>query len=479
MQASGFRRYTCACVAVLLSSALLLAQGPASRRSAPAQGAEPLPVRRVALYKTGIGYFEHVGLVRDAQDITIRFTSAQLNDVLKSLTAIDLGKGQVTNISYNSAAPIEQRLGALRLPLSQQTTMPQLLESLRGARVEVTRGGAGVSGRLLSVERRNEKRGDEIVEVPLFSVVTDAGDLRVFELSPEVQVRLVERDLRQEVGRYLDVLGSTREQDVRNMVISTIGSGERRLFVSYISEVPIWKSTYRLVFPETGNPLLQGWAIVDNTIGEDWQGVELSLVAGAPQSFIQQLSQPYFSERPVVPLPTNVLLQPQAHGATLRVGRGTLTGMVRDPSGAGLPGAVVELHPVAGEVSRTVTNANGHYQVTAPAGESRLRVTLAGFRPAVSRVVIPPGETYTENVTLQIGVLTETVDVPADRLAPRAGGIAGGRPAPPPPPASPAPIPSEEAYSQLRDVPAAALSGDLGELFEYRIKETVTLQKNQ
>ena len=112
--------------------------------------------------------------------------------------------------------------------------------------------------------------------------------MRTFELSPAVRVRLAERDLRQELGRYLDVLRSTREQDVRNMVISTTGNGERRLFVSYISEVPIWKSSYRLVIPKSGRPLLQGWAIVDNTIGEDWRNVELSLVAGAPQSFVQQ-----------------------------------------------------------------------------------------------------------------------------------------------------------------------------------------------
>ena len=321
--------------ALALASALLSAQSPevSAPRAAAPQAAEPLPVRRVVLYKTGVGYFEHLGTVRNAQDITVRFTSAQLNDVLKSLTAIDLGKGQVTGISYNSAAPLEERLGALRLPLDQQTTMSQVLVSLRGARVEVGSGGQIVSGRLLSVETRSELRAGQPVQIPFFSLVTDTGDLRTFELSPAVRVRLAERDLRLELGRYLDVLGSTRERDVRNMVISTTGTGERRLFVSYISEVPIWKSTYRLVFPEKGKPLLQGWAIVDNTIGEDWRNVELSLVAGAPQSFIQQLSQPYYGQRPVVPLPSNILLEPQAHGATLRVGRGMVSGTVRDAGG--------------------------------------------------------------------------------------------------------------------------------------------------
>ena len=88
------------------------AAAAAQRATLPATGA--LPVRRVVLYKTGVGYFEHLGNVRNRQDVAIRFTSAQLNDVLKSLTTIDLGNGQVTGISYNSIAPMEQRLGALR-----------------------------------------------------------------------------------------------------------------------------------------------------------------------------------------------------------------------------------------------------------------------------------------------------------------------------------------------------------------------------
>jgi hypothetical protein len=462
---------------------VLVALAPASFLSATqdrAPAAEQLPVRRVVLYKTGVGYFEHVGTVRDAQDITIRFTSAQLNDVLKSLTAIDLGKGQVTGISYNSVAPLEQRLGALRLPLDQQTTMMQLLSSLRGARIEVTSGGGVFSGRLLSVERRIEQRGEQTVDIPSLSLVTETGDLRIFDLSPGLRVRLAERDLRQELGRYLDVLGSTREQDVRNMVISTSGSGERRLFVSYISEVPIWKSSYRLVFPETGRPLLQGWAIVDNTIGEDWRGVELSLVAGAPQSYIQELSQPYYGRRPIVPLPPSVLLEPQAHGATVRVGRGMVSGTVRDSAGAVLPGVTIELHPTAGQPIEVVTNERGEYDVIAPAGEYRLRAVLSGFHSVATRVLVPAGGSHVENVTMQIGAPTETVNVSADALSSGvAGGVVGGLPASPPPPPPPPPAPSAEAYTQLKDVAAAATGADLGELFEYRIKEPVTLQKNQ
>src|SRR5258707_8620502 len=123
------------------------------------------------------------------------------------------------------------------------------------------------------------------------------------------------------------------------MTISTTGDGERNLYVSYISEVPIWKTTYRIVLPskEGKKPLLQGWAIVDNTVGEDWNNVELSLVAGAPQSFIQQLSQPYYGRRAVVPLPQEYQQAPQTHEARL-LGGAQIAGRVIDPSGGVISG---------------------------------------------------------------------------------------------------------------------------------------------
>jgi hypothetical protein len=471
----------------VLISAQTAPQPPAPTPATPSatvSAAPALPVRRVVLYKTGVGYFEHLGNVRNRQDVTIRFTSAQLNDVLKSLTAIDLGKGQISGISYNSVAPLEQRLGGLRLPLDQGTTALQLLGSLRGARVEVS-GATGVAeGRLLSVEQRAQTRGTETTTIDGFSIVTDAGELRSFDLTPAIRIRVVERDLRQEIGRYLDLVGSAREQDVRSLTLSTTGTGERPLFVSYISEVPIWKTTYRLVLPAKGRPLLQGWAIVDNTIGEDWQGVELSLVAGAPQSFIQQVSQPYYGHRAVVPMPSNVLLTPQTHQATLQSGgAGTVTGRVTDPSGSVLPGVRVALMSGSSEIASTITGANGEYSLAGPPGQYRVEFRLTGFTPRSVDTNLG-AEAARQNVTLSVGALSETVNVAAASPPPPpppaafrtgvgrggggggiVGGVVGGLP--------------EAPLEQLRDVQAAATAGDLGDLFEYRIKEPVTLKKNQ
>ena len=311
----------CLVLASVSSAHYLSGQSSSGQSGSAADAAARLPVTRVILYKNGVGYFEHAGQVRDSQDVNVDFTTAQLNDVLKSLTVLDLGKGRITGISYNSNAPLERRLGSLHLAVGENPTTAQFLDALRGARLEVRSGSESASGRLLSIDEREIPiRGDQKVTVDQISIISDSGEVRVFDLTPTTSVRVAEKDVNDEVGKYLGLVASTRDQDVRRMTISTAGEGERNLLVSYISEVPVWKCTYRIVIPNEGKPLLQGWAIVDNTVGEDWKNVELSLVAGAPQSFVQQLSQPYYARRPVVPLPENAMITPQTHEATMEEG---------------------------------------------------------------------------------------------------------------------------------------------------------------
>jgi hypothetical protein len=305
-----------------------------------------------------------------------------LDDVLKSLTVLDLGKGRITGVSYNSTAPLEKRLGSLHLPVGENPTTAQFLDALRGARVEVHSGSTAASGRLLSIEEREiVTKGDGSAEekptgrigVTQISLVSDTGEVHIFDLTPSTNIRVLEKDVNDEVGKYLGLVASTRDQDVRRMTISTAGEGERNLMVTYISEVPVWKSTYRIVIPNDGKPLLQGWAIVDNTVGEDWENVDLSLVAGAPQSFVQELSQPYYARRPVVALPENAMLTPQTHEATMEGQADVVNGQLSTPRRVadvvgGVPGGVAggSMGGVIGSVVSKVPNAMSMRALSAP-----------------------------------------------------------------------------------------------------------------
>jgi hypothetical protein len=301
------------------------------KASAPAMAAAPtapaipsaikdLPVRKVVLYKNGVGYFEHAGKVSGNQRVTIDFTSSQLNDVLQSLTVLDQGGGRIGGVNYNSTTPLAEQLKTLSLGMSDDPSSTELFQALRGQRVEVAGGPGGtLTGRLMSIESRTEKAGtgDNTVDKYYLTLVAGSGAVKVIELTPALSVRPLDGNLQGQLDRYLELLSSTHSTGLRHLTLDALGQGQRELQVSYISEVPVWKSTYRIVFPReaTGKATMQGWAVVDNTVGADWDNVQLSLVAGAPQSFIQPLSQPLYSRRPEIPIAMLVETTPQTHEA--------------------------------------------------------------------------------------------------------------------------------------------------------------------
>lgn len=284
----------------------------------PAQDAVPLPVKKVELYKNGMGYFEHQGTVKGQQTVEIVLPSSQLNDVLKSLTILDLGRGQIAGVNYDSAAPLDRRLAEMPIDLNAANGLVGFLNQIRGTTIEIRTPGGPVLGKLMEAELRTKSNGPgssaEQIQVSLF---TSDGEVRIVELESAGALRFTNQSLANDLSRYLDVLNTTHQRDVRRLRIQTIGTGERQLFLSYTSESPIWKTTYRIVLDPKQKPLLQGWAIVDNTTPMDWLNVSLSLVAGAPISFVQDLSQPLYARRPVVPLPQGVQVTPQVYESAM------------------------------------------------------------------------------------------------------------------------------------------------------------------
>jgi len=473
---------------------------PCFGQAQPFPAPDGLPIKRVVLYKNGVGYFEHLGKVQNAQDVNIAFTSGQLNDVLKSLTVLDLNGGRISGVGYGSSAPADRQLGDLRLPIGEKTSLTEFLEAIRGAQVEIKSGSASVAGRLLSVERKTRISGGTTLEVDYVSLLTESGEVRTTELSPSYSVRLLERGLPGKVGHYLDLASATRDADIRRMRVSTEGAGERSIFLSYISEVPVWKATYRIVLnSKRGDvPLIQGWAVVDNTVGQDWDNVELSLVAGAPQSFVQNLSQPFYARRPVLALPESAAVVPQTYEATLIPGGAQLAGVVTDPTGAAIGGARVRaLDPNGAVITETASDSSGSYSLTSlPDGLISLDVSRAGFSTSVVRgIAVAAGRTARRDLRLQVGAVSQTVEVSASSLPLNAsmGSVAGGggrslgsgaalggnggfkKEPPPPLPAIPQPAVDAARFR----FQAAGAGQELGDLFEYRVKEPVTIQRNR
>ena len=305
-----------------LIATLLL--GLASSRFAAAQTARPapamtdVPVTKVVLFSSGVGYFEHSGSVNGNSTTELRFKTSQINDILKSIVLQDQGGGRVSAISYPSQDPLAKTLRSFQVDITQNPSLAQLLNQLRGARVTIQMQTEKLSGIILGVESR-DKAGEkgEPVAVPVLNLLTGAM-IRAVELPSITNLTLDDPQLQEELTRALGALVQARDQDKKPVTINFTGTGERHVRIGYVVETPVWKTSYRLLIDDKGKfGKLQGWAIVENQTESDWNNVSLSLVSGRPISFMMDLYQPLYATRPTVVPEMYAGLRPQLYeGAT-------------------------------------------------------------------------------------------------------------------------------------------------------------------
>src|SRR3977135_3553099 len=97
-------------------------RAPIINQTTPDQAAAPvLPMRRVILYSNGVAYFERRGSITGRAEINLPFKQSQVDDVLKSLLVLDLGKGRIGAVSYNSSAPPAARLNEIPFAIEAGT----------------------------------------------------------------------------------------------------------------------------------------------------------------------------------------------------------------------------------------------------------------------------------------------------------------------------------------------------------------------
>lgn len=277
----------------LLAMAVLLLACPA------AWAGEALPLSEVVLYASGVGYFQRDGQVDGRSQVELKIKAVQVNDLLKSLIVQDFDGGQVATVTYDSRDPITRTLKSFAVDLTENMTLGRLLERLRGEQVEVV-APQPITGAIVGVEKQVERAGELAVrEVEVLTLLTGEG-LRSLPLPQVQRIRPLNARLAAELEQALAVLASGRDTLKKSVRFDFSGTGKRRVRVGYIAEAPVWKTSYRLALSDAGKPFLQGWAIVENTTDDDWQGVKLSLVSGRPVSFTMDLYEPLYAQRPVV-----------------------------------------------------------------------------------------------------------------------------------------------------------------------------------
>jgi uncharacterized coiled-coil protein SlyX len=265
-------------------------------------GAE-LPVKKVILYKHGIGYFERGGEIPAGTSARLDFKSGEMNDVLKSLTVSDATGNSVAGVRYDSSLPLNEKLREFPFALRDKSPLVDFLDQLKGAEIELTVGSAApVTGQIVGARVMPSEKPQTNTET--VTILTSAGTIANFELAGVSKVKLADAELQRQLGDYLRSLNAARSREQKSVYIDSARDAARRLSVAYAIPMPVWKSSYRLVLDAGAQkkPVLEGWAIIDNTTNEDWTRVDLSVISGRPISFISRLYEPKLVQRQVAEL---------------------------------------------------------------------------------------------------------------------------------------------------------------------------------
>lgn len=258
-----------------------------------------LPIRKMTLYKHGVGYFVRQGQT-EGDTVALAFRTEEMNDVLKSLTAVAAG-GQVLGVDYQTPEDKAALLARSSIQLSDDASLRDLLRDLRGRRVHLTTTGDTLNGIVVGVDLPAEREPMAAVILSLW--LPEARAVRPLRLGDVLSLVIEDERGAADLAYFLET--SLTEEAKRAVTIRLSGPSE--LLVSYIAPSPVWRVSYRLVADateanaaESTAGLLQGWGLFDNTLDEDLENVSLTFVAGMPVSFIYDLYTPFTPPRPVV-----------------------------------------------------------------------------------------------------------------------------------------------------------------------------------
>ncbi len=263
-----------------------------------------LPINKVILFKTGIGCFERQGKVDlKKKTIDLSFKRKVMNDLLATLS-IATKNSLVTGISYEgSEIDLERALEDALIKIPPEDSFLNLLKQLVGSNITLTIAGEIIEGVILGIQRMKKGLDKAIINEPYLVLSEKGGTVKNLKISdltgPNSKLSVSDEKMNKELKFFIEKMYTSRKKDMKSLTIFFEGEGEDEVTVTYLHEMPSWKVSYRLTFIEEDN-FIQGWALIDNTLDEDWENIELSLVAGLPISFIYDLYTPNWIQRPTV-----------------------------------------------------------------------------------------------------------------------------------------------------------------------------------
>ncbi|HVM78520.1 MAG TPA: DUF4139 domain-containing protein [Stellaceae bacterium] len=370
-----------------------------------------LVLKRVMLSTGGVAYLEYEAEVTGDQTLSLDVRLDQVDDILKSIVVYD-SKGGVGSASLAGREPLEQVFADLPFSQAALASPAALLNALQGAEIRVG-SSHPIDGKLIKVVPETVRANDGTTTTRnRVSVLTSDG-IQQFILEDAENLRFADPALSAQVEKALTAIATHRAKDRRTIQLTTRGDGQRIVRVGYVVAAPLWKASYRLTLardPNAAKAHLQGWAVLENLSGEDWKGVELTLLSGNPVSFRQAIYQAYYVDRPEVPVEVAGRILPQTDTGNLNRER---------PGARGAAGAPAPAPPPVQAQQRSTTFA--YDAVNAPsagAGEQTPAPTVntAEAEESMTQVLfrLPAPLTLASGQSALVPIVDR--DVPAQRI---------------------------------------------------------------
>lgn len=354
-------------------------------------GEAAVPVTKVTAFSSGVAYFEHTGKVAGSAEVQLKFKTAGMSDMLKSLVVLDLGGGTVSSVNYASSEPLTRALRSFGIDISGAPTLAQLLQQVRGAEVAAM-APEKLTGKILGVETKTRHilPSNTIIQEQVLSLLTPEG-MKSIPVDTIRSIALVDERLNSELNKALALLVESRDTESKAVQINFVGEGERPVRIAYITEAPVWKTSYRLILGDDEKKeeaTLQGWAIVENTSDYDWENVDLTLVSGRPISFVEDLYTPLYLDRPRVQTERYASLRPRTYEEGIKADRDVLAleAEADEAEGKSLAEARRGIYAGRARAERAAAATPGAPPAVRPAAESLDRAAQAALQRGVSAV---------------------------------------------------------------------------------------------
>ena len=233
-------------------------------------------LRKVVLFRNGYGLFVRQFTVTGDQTLTFPILTTNMEEIISTLTILDLGGGKIHSISYENKDVLQEPVRDRSASLPETGKGNFLNDVLQGSKVEVKIGEEAFTGRLFPMgQTQNISPEDMIVSLHL-----DSGSIKVFNLGEVSEIKPLEMGISQKIQVYLDRNQCLAENDYSVISIRTEGEGTRTIQMSYVMSLPSWEMTYRLLLPKEPGKckgVLQSLAIITNPGSDVWENIDLTL----------------------------------------------------------------------------------------------------------------------------------------------------------------------------------------------------------